>query len=140
MVVPGGEALMNNKLLLVFESTEQCRIIQRALEALDYHVCSIPADELVGIPVSSRPLAVVQTSAERQQEIISRLRQRRMASKILCLVPFVGQGIEMKLISAGADDVLTLPITRSRLEATIHNLMRLHQLEGSAHISELQGR
>lgn len=126
---------MAHRLFLYCEHNRHMQALQPLLQDLNFEVVAAPQAwlENAGSAVPFCPLAVVAAGIHGMEPAIVELRRRKLASKMLAMVPFELQGLEAHLMGIGADDVLLFPVSRARLEITLHNLLRLHFLERALH-------
>ncbi len=123
---------MTERLLLLSDNAVHREALTHLLGGLDYQVLALSP---TGIEENTLPrctLAVLDMPTVKLGPAISVLKVRCPAPKLLVLVPFDVQGVEMRLRHMGADDVLALPVTRPRLEMTLINLHRIYALENGA--------
>jgi DNA-binding response OmpR family regulator len=117
------------RILMLYENRRHAAALERLLAGLHYEVVALRAPDVEKQAVAFCPLAVLEMPLAQMEPMLALLQARRVASKILALLPFEAHGGERRLVDAGADDVLTLPVTAQRLEITLRTMPRLYHLE-----------
>lgn len=120
---------MVRRLLLISENSRHAETLHQTLSDMEFEVMHVDACDIGKVSIPFCSLAVLNMHTLRLEPVIDTLRKSGCASKLLALVPFHINDWEARLVEAGADDVLSLPVTRTRLEVTLHNLLKLYILE-----------
>jgi DNA-binding response OmpR family regulator len=123
---------MRYKLLLLSENPSESDSLRQALQHMKFDVLHMDIREFEKLGVPLCAIIILHIEPLRMEDMLRRLRHRNQSWKLLALLPFYVKGWEIRLVDAGADDMLILPVSQGRLEVTLHNLLKLYVLERAA--------